>query len=149
MLGVGLALLAAAAILAHIGPVTVLATSLQVIVAFLLVSTLGNAMSSLAPFRVAPGSLKPTKTRTGMTIVIILSHLLVLPLTLVPLFLGPVLGWWLAGSSAAMAQLINLGVSMALVVILVLGYWASLAPLGRLLQRREKEILRVVTQEVE
>jgi hypothetical protein len=149
VLGLGLALLAAGAILVHIAWVTVLAASLQVIAAFLLVSTLGNAFSSLTPFRVAPGSLKPTKTRTSMTIVIVLSHLLVLPLMLVPLFLGPVLGWWLAGGTTATAQLINLGASMALVVALALGYWASLAPLGRLLQRREKEILRVVTQEVE
>ena len=148
-LGIGLALLAAAAILARIPLLTVAAASLQVVAAFLLLSTIGNAVSSLVPFRVAPGSLKPTKTRTTTTIMIVLSHLLMLPLTIVPLFLGPVLGWWLAGGHSAPAQLINLAVSAALLAVLALAYWASLVPLGKLLERREKEILRVVTQEVE
>lgn len=149
VLGIGLALLTAAAVLARIGLLTVAATFLQAVAAFLLLSMIGNAVSSLVPFRVAPGSLKPTKTRTATTLMIVLSHVLVLPLTLVPLFLGPVLGWWLAGGKSARAQLINLAVSAALAVALALAYWASLAPLGRLLARREKEILRVVTQEVE
>ncbi|MBP8304793.1 MAG: hypothetical protein KBE04_11790 [Phycisphaerae bacterium] len=149
VLGIGLALLAAAAILYRIALLTVLAAVMQAVAAFLLLSTIGNAMSSLVPFRVAPGSLKPTKTRTTTTVMIVLSHLLVLPLAMVPLFLGPVLGWWLAGGASVPAQLVNLAVSAALLVGLALAYWASLAPLGKLLARREKEILRVVTQEVE
>lgn len=149
VLGIGLALLAAAAVLFRIALLTVLAAALQAVAAFLLLSTIGNAVSSLTPFRVAPGSMKPTKTRTTTTLMIVLSHLLVLPLTMVPLFLGPVLGWWLAGGRSASAQLVNLAVSTALLVVLALAYGASLPPLGRLLARREKEILRVVTQEVE
>jgi hypothetical protein len=149
VLGIGLALLAAATVLARIALLTVLAAALQAVAAFLLLSTIGNAVSSLTPFRVAPGSLKPTKTRTATTLMIVLSHILVLPLTLVPLFLGPFLGWRLAGGASAPSQLINLAVSAAFMVALALVYRASLAPLGRLLARREKEILRVVTQEVE
>jgi ABC-2 type transport system permease protein len=149
ILGIGLALLAAATVLARIGLLTVAAACLQVAAAFLLLSTIGNALSSLTPFRVAPGSLKPTKTRTTTTFTIVLSHLLLFPVTIVPLFLGPVLGWWLAGGTSTSAQLVNLAASVALLVVLALAYRISLAPLGRLLARREKEILRVVTQQVE
>lgn len=149
VLGISLALLAAAVALVRIGLLTVVAAALQAVAAFLLLSMIGNAVSSLVPFRVAPGSLKPTKTRTTTTLMIVLSHLLVLPLTMVPLFLGPVLGWWLAGGNSAQAQGINLAVSAALAVVLALAYWTTLPPLGRLLARREKEILRIVTQGVE
>jgi hypothetical protein len=145
----GLALLAAATLLARIGPVTVLAAVLQLAMAFLLVSMAGNAVSVLAPFRISPGSLKPTKTRTSTTFAIILSHLVVFPLSMVPVLAGPALGWWLAGPATAASQLINLAVSAILLAALALAYRASLMPLGRLLQRREKEILSVVTLEVE
>ncbi len=149
VLCLGLALLAAATLLAHIGLVTVLAAVLQLAMAFLLVSMTGNAVSLLVPFRVSPGSLKPTKTRTSTTIAIVLSHLVVFPLSMFPVLLGPALGWWLAGPGKAAGQLINLAVSAILLAAVALGYRASLMPLGRLLQQREKAILSVVTQEVE
>jgi ABC-2 type transport system permease protein len=149
VLCLGGVLLTAAILLARIGLVTSLATVLQLATAFLLVSMTGNAVSLLAPFRVSPGSLKPTKTRTSTTLAIILSHLVLFPLSMVPVLLGPALGWWLAGPATPASQLINLAVSAILLPAAALAYRVSLMPLGRLLQRREKEILSVVTQEVE
>jgi hypothetical protein len=43
----------------------------------------------------------------------------------------------------------NLLLSVLLAAAGALGYWLTLEPLGRLLQRREQRILHVVTQEVE
>jgi hypothetical protein len=44
---------------------------------------------------------------------------------------------------------VNLLVSALLAAVMLLIYWQSLAPLGRLLQRRETKILQVITVEVE
>jgi F0F1-type ATP synthase membrane subunit b/b' len=44
---------------------------------------------------------------------------------------------------------VNLFFSAALFALLALFYRLSLAPLGELLERREKKILQVVTEEVE
>jgi hypothetical protein len=74
---------------------------------------------------------------------------LVFPLSMAPVLAGPALGWWIAGAGTPTSQLINLAASALLLIIVTLTYRASLAPLGRLLQSREKEILAVVTQEVE
>ncbi|MHB1305958.1 MAG: hypothetical protein ACYC23_02620, partial [Limisphaerales bacterium] len=116
--------------------------------AYLLASLAGNALSMLAPYRVAPGSLKPTKMPASRTLIIILSNLL-FPVLMLPVFLPPGLGWlmaslgWMPGPSAVML--------VALVVFAGLaGVYRLFLPLmGRTLQAREKEILRFVTEEVE
>jgi hypothetical protein len=50
---------------------------------------------------------------------------------------------WLPGSAIALACAVVLAVLSGVL------YWRTLAPLGRLLQRRERNILQRVTQEVE
>ncbi len=71
------------------------------------------------------------------------------PLAMLPVFLPAGLGllrpsrWPLAGAAAMLACALLLAVLSALL------YWQTLGPLGRLLQRRERAILEVVTQEVE
>lgn len=136
------------ALLAGPSPWLAITALLQFGSAYLLASLAGNALSMLAPYRVAPGSLKPTKMPASRTLIIILSNLL-FPVLMLPVFLPPGLGWlmaslgWMPGPSAVML--------VALVVFAGLaGVYRLFLPLmGRTLQAREKEILRFVTEEVE
>jgi hypothetical protein len=147
-LGVGGVLFALIKFALGVSVVVMLATGLQLLAAFLLLSMLGNLASILVPHRVAAGSLKPTKTSTVTTLMLFVSRLL-LPLAMLPIFLPPALGvlfsqarWGTAGST-------NLIASTLVLAILALLYGLSLNPLGDLLQRREQHILAIVTQEVE
>ncbi len=121
---------------------------LQLMTAFLLISTISNVTSVLLPYRVGQGSLKPTKTRPLTTVMIVLSSfgfpLLMAPILAIPVggyFLNKA-GWMTPLSSQSLLSLILLGLSASC-------YRFTLLPLGRLLQRREQRILDIVTHEVE
>ena len=116
--------------------------------AFLLVCTLGNLASILAPFRIAPGSLKPTKMPFKSNLLILVLHLL-FPMVMAPILVPPGLAWVGARLGWLPAGPVNLLLSLGLTGVIAWGYWASLDGLGELLSRREKEILAVLTQEVE
>ena len=126
----------------------VIAAGLQLLAAFLLLSMAGNLISVLVPYRVAPGSLKPTKSSTKTTILIIVSGMF-FPMLMAPIFFPPAIGLLLSGVGWLPAAPVNLFFSAALLALMALFYRLSLSPLGELLQRREKEILQVVTKEVE
>lgn len=148
VLGVGGILLLLVKILVAVPFLIVMAGTLQLLTAFLSVSLLGNLLSILLPYRIAAGSMKPTKTAAIVTLLIFLSHML-FPLAMAPLFLVPLLGWLLGKLGW-----LSVGGAHCLVAVLILGvlaalYRISLPPLGRLLEGREKKILEVVTQEVE
>lgn len=148
VLGIGGIFLLLVQILVAIPFLIVVAGALQLLTAFLSVSLLGNLLSILLPYRVAAGSMKPTKTAATVTFLIFLSHML-FPLAIAPLFLVPLLGWLLGK-----LDWLPMGVIHCLLAALILGvfvvlYGISLPPLGRLLGRREQKILEVVTQEVE
>lgn len=145
---IGLALLALVTIAVHPPAMVVVATILQLPAAFLLLSMMGNLLSVLVPYRVAPGSMKPTKTRTTTTFLIVLSHLL-FPVTLAPIFLMPLSGWLFEWAGWASAATVNLIASAMLLAALVLCYRFSLPALGDLLERRERQVLDVVAREVE
>jgi hypothetical protein len=132
----------------HISFVIIIAAGFQLVTAFLLLSMAGNLMSVLVPYRIAPGSLKSTKA-SAMTVFLIFASHSLFPAAMIPIFLPPTLGLLLSSAGWLPAAMANLFFSIALLVILALFYWLSLAGLGNLLQRREKEILQVVTQEVE
>jgi ABC-type transport system involved in cytochrome c biogenesis permease component len=83
---VGLVLLALVTIAMHLPAMVVLAAVLQLLAAFGLLSMMGNLFSVLVPFRVAPGSMKPTKTRMTTPLLILFSHLL-FPVAMIPIFL--------------------------------------------------------------
>jgi len=68
---------------------------------------------------------------------------------MVPIFFPPVMGLLWAKVDWLPAGPMNLLFSAVLLALLALFYRLSLGPLGELLQRREKEILEVVTKEVE
>lgn len=147
-IGLGLIFLGLLTFLLHIGVLTFVASSLQLLEAFLLLSILGNFASIIAPYRIAAGSLKPTKVSAKTSFFIFLSQLLS-PLALTPIVISPALGFlfdylgWVSGG------LVNVLTSLILTTLLVFLYWASLDRLGWLLQWREKEILEAVITEVE
>jgi hypothetical protein len=136
-------------VMAHLRALDVLAAGFEFAGAFLALSALGNVASILAPYRIAAGSLKPTKLKGATQLLVFLTHLL-FPLAVAPAFLPPALGLLFdesfnssAGAAATLACAVLLAsLSGAL-------YWRTLGPLGSLLERRERAILQVVTQEVE
>ena len=128
---------------------TLLAAGLfQIGTAFLFVSMLGNWISIVAPYRIAAGSLKPTKTGTSTAFLIFFLHLL-FPLAVLPVFLPALLEWGMGLFGWRFGLPVNLIASMVLLGAALWAYRFSLGPLGEMLERREKDILRVVTQEIE
>jgi hypothetical protein len=146
--GIGLILLVLAKLAVGIPPLVVLAASLQLGSAFFLLSMVGNLMSVLVPYRIAPGSLKPTKVPALTTLFIVLSHML-FPTAAAPIFLPALSGLLCAQARWLPAAPVNVVLSAAMLVLLAFLYRLTLPGLGRLLQRRETKILDVVTQEIE
>jgi hypothetical protein len=144
----GLAYLALAALGLRLNGIVILAAVVQLVAAFFLVCILGNLISSLLPYRIREGTLAATKVGAAKALLNLLAHLVSMAI-LSLLFLPAVsvsLGYAVEGP---MPRLIYLFVSIAELIVVLGIYRLSLPGLGRLLQRREKEILRVVTQEVE
>ncbi len=148
VLVIGLVVLLVVKFTGRVPIVVILAAVLQLMAAFLLLSMAGNLSSVLTPYRIAPGSMRATKTKTITTVMIILSHML-FPLIMLPLFFVPALGMLLSKLGRMPAGLINILLSAVLLGLIILLYRMSLAPLADLLQQRERKILDVVTQEVE
>lgn len=147
-MGLGLIFLLIAKLALHIPWLVVLAACLQSVTAFLLLSMLGNLISPLLPCRIAPGALRPTKLPAFAGLLLVLCHMSFSAM-LGPLFLPALAGWLFASAGWLPAAPTNLLFSTIELALLIVLYRLSLPHLGRLLQHREKEILRIVTQEVE
>lgn len=144
----GLILLIVMAVRFRLSPDIVLATVFQLVTLLLLAGMLGNLLSILVPYRIQPGSMKPTKMPALATLVMVGCHLL-FPVMMAPAFVPPLAEWlWQRFGGMAFVP-VNLLLSVALAALATLAYWQTLAPLGRMLQRRETKILAVVTVEVE
>jgi ABC-2 type transport system permease protein len=116
--------------------------------ALLLMSVFGNLVSIMVPYRIAAGSLRPTKTNFTTNLLVFVTHLC-FPTVLLPIFVPAGLGL-LAGSLSLLPAAAVTLVGAVVVAGLAGGlYWWTLEPLGNLLQRREQRILEVVTREVE
>jgi hypothetical protein len=146
--GIGAIFLLLVKIAMGISFVIVIAAGMQLLAAFLLLSMAGNLISVLVPYRVAPGSLKPTKSSTKTGILIFVSRMF-FPTLMAPIFFPPAVGLLFSSLGWLPAAPVNLFFSAVLLALLAIFYMLSLNPLGELLQRREKEILQVVTKEVE
>ena len=146
--GIGFVLLVLVKIALNISFIVFLAAGLQLLAAFLLLSMMGNLVSVLVPYRIAAGSLKPTKSSTKTSLLIFISRL-VYPTVMSPIFLPAAMGLLLSRLGWLPAAPTNLLLSAVLLALLFFFYRLSLAPLGSLMQRREKDILQVVTREVE
>ena len=159
LLGKNLALLAAGlpvfavllvllAVVVHLNGAALIQAGLGFFTALLAMSALGNWLSILTPFRIAAGSLKPTKTRATSQFLMVLVSMC-LPLLLTPLFVPPLLGWLCAKFTSLPGAPVTLVSAVVLLALSALLYGLTLKPLGALLQRREQRILQIVTQEVE
>ncbi len=132
----------------RLSPLAYLATLLQLVVAVLCAAMAGNVMSILVPYRIQPGSMKPTKM-PGLAMVVFIVCQMSLPLFLTPTFVPPLAGLLLERGGIAPAAVVNLMLSAVLAGAMVLIYLQTLRPTGRLLQRRETNILQTVSQSVE
>ncbi len=90
-MSIGLTLLLIAKFALDISAIVILAAAMQLAAGFLLLSIAGNLSSILAPYRIAQGSLKPTKVPFLMTLIMIATHLM-FPMLMIPIFLPPLLG---------------------------------------------------------
>ena len=132
----------------HLNGAALIQAGLGFFTALLAMSALGNWLSILTPFRIAAGSLKPTKTRATSQFLMVLVSMC-LPLLLTPLFVPPLLGWLCAKFTSLPGAPVTLVSAVVLLALSALLYGLTLKPLGALLQRREQRILQIVTQEVE
>ena len=148
-LGMGVTVIMVVTLALHITPIVSLAAVFQLLAAFLLVAMAANLLSVLFPHHVVPGSLKRTKTSATTGSLIFVSRLLFFPAAMVALFFPPGLGLLISRVGWLPAASVNLLFSAVLVGLFGLLYKLSLVPLGELLQRRERQILEVVTKEVE
>jgi ABC-2 type transport system permease protein len=146
--GFWLIYVALAGFVRHVPPVILLAALVQFLAAFLLLSLYGSFVSIIMPMRIAAGSLKPTKVTSAR----LLLHTLLLPLMMVvalPLILPPVLALVFSGADGTLGAAEMVLLSVVELAILGVLYPFGLRRLGHLLQRRERDILQTLTQEVE
>ena len=125
-----------------------LAAALQLLSLFLIVCTGGNLASVMLPYRVAPGSMRATKTSAKTSLLVFLWHLF-FPIAVLPLFGPPLVQLLVGGGAWAALVPVNLILSVMLACVAAVGYRACLGQVGRLLQKREPAILQAVTQEIE
>ena len=147
-MGIGGLLLLIISLFLHISILTFFASILQLISAYLLLSIAGNLVSILNPYRIASGSLKPTKMSTLNTVILILSNLL-FSITIIPILIPPLAEFFISQTTSLPSGFFNLVLSALLLSVVIFFYRISLLHLGNLLQKREKKILEVVTREIE
>ena len=115
----------------------------------LLAGIAGNLLSILVPYRIQPGSMKPTKM-PGLAMLVMMLCQMLFPVAMAPVFV-PAAGRNCSGSGPGGRRWCRsiFVLSVLLAALAAVAYWQTLGPLGRLLQRRETKILGVVTVEVE
>ena len=125
-----------------------LAGFLQIATMYLLISLLGNVYSIGVPFRVGVGSLKPTKTPPRVVLLMFLSHLF-FPVFSLPIILPPAVEFFAQRAGWAAYIPWNLMLSALSLLCVTFIYAGSLEGLGTWLQRRERQMLVTLTQEIE
>jgi hypothetical protein len=126
----------------------ILAALFQLATILLLAAIGGNLLSILAPWRIQPGSMKPTKM-SGLAQLTLVLRQLIFPALISPVFVPPLAGWLWQKAGLPGWIPINLILSLALAALAAFIYWQTLQTFGQWLQRRETKILGVVTVEVE
>jgi ABC-2 type transport system permease protein len=144
----GAVLLTLLSVWMHLPLWLVMAALFQLVTILLIASLGGNVLSILVPFRIQAGTMKPTKI-PGLAMVTMLCCQLLFPIAMVPVFISPLLGWLWHRLDLSPLVPINLICSILLCGSMVFIYAKTLAPLGRLLHKREIKILGIVTVEVE
>ena len=146
--GFGSLLLCGASLFLPLGWVDLVAALLQLVTLMLFAALAGNLLSIVAPYRIQPGSLRMSKMPISKKILTIALQL-TSPLATAPVLLLPwaELTWRKEGFAGALP--VNLVLSALLCLAMAAVYAGTLAPLGRLLHRRETVILRAVTAQSE
>lgn len=144
----GLLLIILTSVRLHLPMLTVMATLFQLASLLLIAGLAGNLLSILMPYRIQPGTMKPTKM-PGLAILGLMLSQLLFPVMMSPVFIGPLLEMFWRRFDLPDLVPVNLIFSALLCGLMIILYWQALAPLGRLLQRREIKILGVITVEVE
>ncbi len=132
----------------HLGVAELVQACLGFCSVLLAVCVLGNWLSILSPYRISPGTLKPTKAKASSQFLLVFVGLF-MPLLFLPLFVPPLLGFLCDKYTGVPGVLITLTGAAGLLGCSAMLYGFTLKPLGRLLQRREQRILQAVTHEVE
>jgi hypothetical protein len=141
-------LVAVVSIFLRLSWLVLVASLLQLGVGVLATAIGGNLLSILVPYRIQPGSLKPTKL-PAMAMVLLVVSQLSMPLLMSPAFIPPLAGFLWERAGGPPAALVNLVLSLAMAGVAVLAYGRLLRPIGRLLHRREMKILETVSADVE
>jgi hypothetical protein len=126
----------------------VAAALLQMATLLLVYVMVGNLMSIFFPFRVQAGSMKATKPPAGPLLAMIGCQF-GLPFLSAPALAGPIAVLLGHHQRWAHPVVVDFALSLVLAAAAAAAYAASLAPLGRLLQRRETLILARVAVENE
>lgn len=145
---IGTTILTVAMAVGMIDPAAYLSALLMFASGFLLFAILGNFLSVLSPYRIAYGSLKPTKLPPKATLMIFVGFLLSALLAVV-LLLPAGLAMMASSYSWLNGATIHLAGSVALFAGSAAAYALAGGPLGRMLRRREQTILQVVTTQIE
>ena len=135
-------------LLAHPPVLYTISAFLQGLTLCLLLTLFGNLLSIKAPYRSKPGSLQPVKTKSGASALMnTLFPFLFLPLLILitlPLLVEELFRWipffpfpW------------NITLSALSLLVVAFSYRQSLHFVGSLLASREREILRIVTEQVD
>jgi len=132
----------------RLSPLVFFATMCQLVIGLCLWAIGGNLLSILVPYRIQPGSMRPTKMPALAMVMLVLSQM-AMPLAMSPAFFPPLIGWLVERAGGPPAAVINLAFSAIFALVMVAIYKATLAPLGRLLRSREMKILETVSADVE
>ena len=132
----------------RLSPLVFFATLCQLVIGLCLWAIGGNLLSILVPYRIQPGSMRPTKMPALAMVMLVLSQM-AMPLAMSPVFFPPLIGWLAERAGGPPAAVVNLLLSLGLALVMIAIYKASLAPLGRLLRAREIKILETVSVDVE
>jgi hypothetical protein len=141
-------LLAVVTIWLRLSPLVFLATLCQLMMALCLWAIGGNLLSTLVPYRIQPGSMRPTKMPALAMVMLVVSQM-AMPLAMSPVFFPPLIGWLAERAGGPPAAGVNLALSLILAIVMIAIYKATLAPLGRLLRAREIKILETISVDVE
>jgi hypothetical protein len=141
-------LLVAVTVWLRLSPLVFLATMCQLVSGLCLWAIGGYLLSILVPYRIQPGSLRPTKMPALAMVMLVLSQM-AMPLAMSPVFFPPLIGWLAERAGGPPAAVVNLALSAVFALIMVAIYKATLAPFGRLLRSREMRILETVSADVE
>jgi ABC-2 type transport system permease protein len=147
-IGIGLTFLLLIKIALRISFIIIFTAGLQLVATFLLLSIAGNMISVLVPYHIAPETMRKTKTSAMTSFLIFISRLLI-PTAMGPMFIPPAIGLLMSRLGWLPAGPVNLVLSIVILALLIFFYKLSLPSLGKLLLRREKQILQVVTEKVE